>query len=210
MAKFFKTFAKGILYILALPLLIVFLAIYLVISLVSFIFLSIQGIILFFKGENLVGEMEEDRIAKERLDALAGASVVPNPTPIMPTPSVNPLPPVNNINQQVPPQPVQSNINFNQVEQPVPPSIKEAEMSLVMNQVDETKIESEDDIFTPLEEPEPEPENEDAIPPFIQHEEEIKVERNEMNDHEYIVDEPYPQEEKSGGVDLYDYEGRDK
>ncbi len=70
MANFFKTFLKGILYVITLPLLIVGLAIYFVISLFSFVILSIKGLILFFKGESIVGDMPEDIEAKKRLDLL--------------------------------------------------------------------------------------------------------------------------------------------
>lgn len=185
MAKFFKTFAKGILYILALPLLLVFLVIYFVISLISFIFLSIQGIILFFKGESIVGELEEDRLAKQRLDALAGANNTEvNPAyqqPTQPTPQYQ--------------QPVQAQ------NEPLYEPEPENELSLQMNVIDENNIESEDEVFVPLEEPLPNS--------FNQHEEEIVVQNNSFNEHEFSIEEEYTPKESSGGVDFSDYEGRE-
>lgn len=205
MAKFFKTFAKGILYILALPLLLVFLAVYFVISLISFIFLSIQGIILFFKGESLVGEMEEDRLAKERLDALMGANEqvkvqVPTPQPV--------------IQEQVPvpaPMPTVSapmSTPMPTYEPPLPEP--EPEITVQMNNIDESNIESEDDIFSPLPEPEPEPAHTTPSMPYTNaKQEEINVSNDPINDHEYIIEDEYTPKDTSGGVDFTDYEGRE-
>lgn len=193
MAKFFKTFAKGILYILALPLLLVFLVIYFVISLISFIFLSIQGIILFFKGESIVGELEEDRLAKQRLDALAGA----NNTEVNPA-YQQPTQPTPQYQQQPTPQyqqPVQAQ------NEPLYEPEPENELSLQMNVIDENNIESEDEVFVPLEEPLPNS--------FNQHEEEIVVQNNSFNEHEFSIEEEYTPKESSGGVDFSDYEGRE-
>ena len=174
MAKFFKTFAKGILYVLALPLLVVFLAIYFIISLISFIVLSIQGIILFFKGENLVGELEEDKLAKERLEALN-----------------NPL--QNNI---------QVNPTINQIKQDEVTNDKEEEVSIILNDIDHQNIQSEEEIFTPLEEPEPEEEIDNNT--F----EEINISRDHTYDREeYIIDEPIDKKEENDSVDFFDYDG---
>ena len=191
MAKFFKTFAKGILYIITLPLLIVFLAIYLVISLCSFIFLSIQGIILFFKGENLVGEMVEDRIAKERLDALSGAS-----------------------NQEtINDQPIQAQReiiqNNNEVKQEQN-IIQEEQVSFNLNNLDNANIEREEDIVDNSYSFEPEPEPEEEIThEYIQSEEEILVNNDYRNSHEYIVEEDIKEKERQGGVDFFDFEGKE-
>lgn len=79
MANFFKTFARGVLYVLVLPVLILGLAVYAVFSLLAFIVIGIKAIILFFKGENMFGELEEDKEAKRRMDAmnLGGQSSLP-------------------------------------------------------------------------------------------------------------------------------------
>lgn len=194
MAKFFKTFAKGIFYVVTLPLLVIFLAVYFVISLISFIFLSIQGIILFFKGENLVGELEEDRIAKERLDALSGANNINNVPPV--TPIVEPV--INNPTP-TPIAPTPAPVINNEPQQ-------EQEISLILNN-DFSNIEREEDIFEPLPEPEPEPE------PEIEKDDSKYENINISHDHsydreEYIIDEPIKQKEE-GGVDLSDYEKED-
>lgn len=195
MAKFFKTFAKGIFYVVTLPLLVIFLAVYFVISLVSFIFLSIQGIILFFKGENLVGELDEDRIAKERLNALGGANNGNNNIPpIAPTASE---PITNNPTPSIPVAPMPMPIIKNE------PS-KEQEISLILNN-DFSNIEREEDIFEPLPEPEPEPEPEKDDSKY----ENINITHDHSYDREeYIIDEPIKVKEE-GGVDLSDYEKED-
>ncbi|MDY0178170.1 MAG: hypothetical protein RBR85_02920 [Bacilli bacterium] len=74
MAKFFKTFANGILYIIMLPFLVAILALSAVVSLVAFIFIGLKAIILFFKGENMFGELPEDVEAKTRLEAMVRAA----------------------------------------------------------------------------------------------------------------------------------------
>lgn len=70
MGNFFKALGKGIIYVITLPLLLVFLAIYFVVSLFSFLVIGIKGIILFFKGENIVGDLKEDVEAKKRMAIL--------------------------------------------------------------------------------------------------------------------------------------------
>lgn len=79
MANFFKTFARGVLYVLVLPVLLLGLAVYAVFSLLAFVVIGIKAIVLFFKGENMFGELEEDKEAKRRLDAmnLGGQSSLP-------------------------------------------------------------------------------------------------------------------------------------
>ncbi len=69
MAGLLKAFGKGLLYILALPVLIIVLAIYLVVGLVIFVYIGLKGIILFFSGRNLQ-ELPEDIKAREILEAL--------------------------------------------------------------------------------------------------------------------------------------------
>jgi hypothetical protein len=74
MAKFFKTFANGILYVLLLPILVVGLAISAAISLIVFVIIGLKAIILFFKGENMFGDLPEDIEAKARLEAMSRAA----------------------------------------------------------------------------------------------------------------------------------------
>lgn len=101
MVNFLKSFAKGILYLLVLPAIIVALAIYAVVALVMFIYLAIKGIVLFFTGRSLYDDLPEDVEAKKRLNptpataAPAPASntvsndVIINSTPIIDTPNTN-------------------------------------------------------------------------------------------------------------------------
>jgi len=72
MGKFFKTILKGLLYILVLPLLLIFLAIYLVISLIGMFVVLIKGAISFFGGHNIFKELPEDIEAQRRLDIQNG------------------------------------------------------------------------------------------------------------------------------------------
>ena len=67
MLNFFKSFGKGILYVLVLPFLLVGLAIYGVVAIFVFIFLAIKGLVLFFTGRSLFEDLPEDKEAKRRL-----------------------------------------------------------------------------------------------------------------------------------------------
>ncbi len=71
MGNFFKSFGKGILYLLVLPFMLVILAIYAVVGLFVFIFMGIKSIILFFTGRSLYDDFPEDKKAKEILASLA-------------------------------------------------------------------------------------------------------------------------------------------
>lgn len=101
MINFLKSFAKGILYLLVLPAIIVALAIYAVVALVMFIYLAIKGIVLFFTGRSLYDDLPEDIEAKKRLNPTPAAAsptpttntntndVIINTTPIVETPNSN-------------------------------------------------------------------------------------------------------------------------
>lgn len=71
MGSFFKSFGKGVLYILTLPVVLVVLVFYAAIGLVTFLFLMIKSVVLFFKGKTIFSELPEDIKAREIL----------NPTP---------------------------------------------------------------------------------------------------------------------------------
>lgn len=71
MANFFKSFGKGILYLLVLPFLLVILAVYGVVGLFVFLFMAIKGLILFFTGRSLFDDLPEDKKAKEIIAAQA-------------------------------------------------------------------------------------------------------------------------------------------
>ena len=67
MTNLLKSFGKGLLYILVLPVLLVILSVYIVIGVAMFIFVGIKGLILFFTGRNF-GELEEDIKARAILE----------------------------------------------------------------------------------------------------------------------------------------------
>ena len=71
MVSFFKSFGRGVLYVLVLPLLLVVLAGYAVVSFVIFIILGIKFLILFFTGRSLFDDLPEDKQAKAILNANA-------------------------------------------------------------------------------------------------------------------------------------------
>ena len=75
MLNFFKSFGKGILYVLVLPFLLVGLALYGVVAIFIFIFLAIKGLVLFFTGRSLYEDLPEDKEAKRRI-AIANGGVV--------------------------------------------------------------------------------------------------------------------------------------
>ena len=67
MAALLKSFGKGCLYILVLPVLLVILAVYAVLGVVMFIYILIRGAILYFTGRNF-GELAEDIKARAILE----------------------------------------------------------------------------------------------------------------------------------------------
>ena len=71
MGSFFKSFGKGILYILTLPAVLIVLAFYAAVGLITFLFLMIKSVVLFFSGKTIFSELPEDIKAREIL----------NPTP---------------------------------------------------------------------------------------------------------------------------------
>ena len=76
MLNFLKNFAKGVLYLLVLPFLIVGLAIYAVVAIFIFIYLAIKGLVLFFTGRSLYEDLPEDKEAKRRI-AIQNGEIMP-------------------------------------------------------------------------------------------------------------------------------------
>ena len=68
MGNFFKNFGKGILYILAIPVLAVALVLYGVAAVFVFLFLAVKGLVLFFTGRSLYEDLPEDIEAKRRIE----------------------------------------------------------------------------------------------------------------------------------------------
>ncbi len=67
MVNFFKSFGRGVLYVLVLPVLLAGMAIYAVIALIMFIIIGIKAIVLFFTGRSLYSDLPEDVEAKKIL-----------------------------------------------------------------------------------------------------------------------------------------------
>lgn len=67
MASFFKTFGKGVLAIILIPLFIVLLAVVGVVGIIGFLVMSIKGLIMFFTGRSLYDDLPEDKHAKETI-----------------------------------------------------------------------------------------------------------------------------------------------
>ena len=202
MANFFKTFLKGLLYLVTLPALIIALAVYLVISIFMFIYLGIKGIVLFFKGENLFGDLPEDIEARKRLTP-AGATA--NEAPIFEAPRQE------NIYQE----PQQDKPIF---ESPRQESQNDFNENNFFEDLNSTPNVEEEEIYNPtpeeeiIEEKTIEPKTEEEIipePAPLPKEEEY-VSSNKMddieimhihhdNDDEYILDDD---EEESSGVNI--------
>lgn len=71
MIGFFRVFGQGILYVVLSPLIIAFFALYVVFSLLMFIFQLFKNLIWFFMGRNLKDGFLEDIEAKKRMENLA-------------------------------------------------------------------------------------------------------------------------------------------
>ena len=164
MINFLKNFGKGILYILVLPFLLVALAIYAVVALFVFIFISIKGLILFFTGRSLYDDFPEDIEAKKRL------GIIPEDK--------------EHTDINIGAQPITGSPNYG-TEQP-----RTADPFYVPEYLKQTDVESEDDIptfeeepevtFTPnqkMEEPEKEPEPIPEPEPEQQPEQEPEIEQ---------------------------------
>ncbi len=79
MGNFFKSFGKGILYVLVLPVLLVVLVLYAIEAIIVFLIMSIKGLVLFFTGRSLFDDLPEDKKAKEILLATAGGNLQTTP-----------------------------------------------------------------------------------------------------------------------------------
>ena len=69
MASFFKSFAKGLLYVLLFPFGLIAIALYAVFGVFVFFFQFVRLIILFFTGRNLSSDLPEDIEAKKIIEA---------------------------------------------------------------------------------------------------------------------------------------------
>lgn len=67
MLSLFKTFGKGLLYTITLPITLLILLGYMIYGVFYFLFLSFKSIVLFFKGKTIFSELEEDVKAREIL-----------------------------------------------------------------------------------------------------------------------------------------------
>lgn len=71
MISFFKSLGKGILYVVGLPFLLAFVALYAVFSFFIITFMFFKAVVLFFMGRSLFDELDEDKKAKEVLANIA-------------------------------------------------------------------------------------------------------------------------------------------
>lgn len=76
MLSLIKTFGKGLLYVISLPLTLLILAGFMVYGVFYFLFLSGKSLILFFKGKTIYSELDEDIKAKEILTGIPHQTVV--------------------------------------------------------------------------------------------------------------------------------------
>jgi hypothetical protein len=86
MFDFLKTFFQGLIYLLLSPVILAFLAIYMVYSFFVFLFMFIKRVIMFFKGENMKEGMKIDKVSQLHLDnqdAEKEALQAVNPTPMI-------------------------------------------------------------------------------------------------------------------------------
>lgn len=67
MMSFFKSFGKGIIYLLTLPVVLIVLAFYAVMGIFIFLFLMIKSCVLFFMGKTIFNDFPEDVKVKEIL-----------------------------------------------------------------------------------------------------------------------------------------------
>ena len=63
-----KTFAKGLLYTITFPLMVIVIAFYAIVGVFQFIILSLKSIILFFRGKTIYSELPEDIEARKILN----------------------------------------------------------------------------------------------------------------------------------------------
>ena len=100
MAGFFKSFGKGLLYIVLFPLILVLIAVYGVYGLFAFIVQLVNIIVLFFSGKSLSSDLEEDIKAKAILNGTSDKdddeeeeeekiSVYPSDSPVYTTNNYN-------------------------------------------------------------------------------------------------------------------------
>ena len=69
MTGFLKTFGKGVLYVVLLPFIIAFVAVYMVYLLITFFVMLFKNIIMFFMGKSQLGDLKEDKEAKNIIEA---------------------------------------------------------------------------------------------------------------------------------------------
>ena len=67
MNEFFKTLLKGVIYVVLLPVIALFLALFFIYCVGVFIYTAIRNLIIFFAGGNPGGDLKEDVEAKRRL-----------------------------------------------------------------------------------------------------------------------------------------------
>lgn len=97
MASFFKTFGKGVLAVVLIPVFLVVLVLFAIFGLLGFIYMSLKSVVLFFTGRKLNDDLPEDKKAKETIARLSHQITNENYSNV-----VNPQPQPQTIKEQDP------------------------------------------------------------------------------------------------------------
>ncbi len=128
MISFFKSLGRGILYVVGLPFLLAFVAIYAVFSFFIIVFMFFKAVVLFFMGRSLFDELEEDKKAKEVLANIANRNQVVAPNYVNNGPVNQSMPQTNNY------QPQNNYVSQNNI---TPPNPQNEQNNQTQNYLDE-------------------------------------------------------------------------
>ena len=91
MNEFFKTLLKGVIYVVLLPVIALFLALFFIYCICIFLYTAVRNLIIFFAGGNPGGDLKEDVEAKrrlaERMNVAEPKEVIPADQPDLVRPS---------------------------------------------------------------------------------------------------------------------------
>lgn len=118
MLSFFKTFFRGILYVILLPIFVAILAFYLVYCVIVFIYHGLRAIFVFFAGGTPFGDLPEDVKAKEILLRQKQGLFI-NPIPSYEQPAINQPINVAPIYQEPTQMDIEPQIDEVNIEQPI-------------------------------------------------------------------------------------------
>jgi len=159
MVDLLKAFGRGVIYVIAFPFFLVFLAIFAAVGFLAFIFQLIKSVIVFFTGSKFFPELPEDKELRLRREAEEARN---NPTPVMDTPAPQVAPamayeqPAPQVNVQRNPIPTPAPAP---APQPAPQSVEEACFQETFKEEpvkQEVKVEPKEEEI-PVGRPDPEP-----------------------------------------------------